>query len=59
METVKPKFKPQVRGMHIRDLTLFSKFEHREYEYKRQEQLKEMFSKKNEQDQSRKGGLRR
>lgn len=58
-EAVKPEFKPQVRGMQIRDLTLTSKFEDREYEYKRQEQLKEMFSKKNEQDQSRKNGLRR
>ena len=58
-EAVKPEFKPQVRGMQIRDLTLTSKFEDREYEYKRQEQLREMFSKKNEQDQSRKNALRR
>jgi hypothetical protein len=58
-EAIKPEFKPQVHGMQTRDLTLTSKFEHREYEYKRQEQLKEMFSKKNEQDQSRKNGLGR
>jgi len=57
-EAVKPEFKPQVRGMESRDLTLISKFEHKVYEYKRQKQLKEMFSKKNEQDQSRKNGLR-
>jgi hypothetical protein len=58
-EAVKPEFKPQVRGMESRDLTLISKFEHRVYEHKRQEQLREMFSKENEQDQNRKNGLRR
>jgi hypothetical protein len=58
-EAVKPEFKPQVRGMHIRDLTLFSKFEHREYEYKRQEQLRETFSNKNEPEQSRRRRLKR
>jgi hypothetical protein len=58
-EAIKPEFKPQVRGMESRDLTLLSKFEHRVYEHKRQEQLREMFSKKNEQDQNRKNGLRR
>jgi hypothetical protein len=58
-EAIKPEFKPQVHGMQTRDFTLTSKFENREYEYKRQEQLKEMFSNKNEQDQSRKNGLRR
>jgi len=58
-EAVKPEFKPQVRGMESRDLTLISKFELRVYEHKRQEQLRELFSKKNEQDQNRKNGLRR
>ncbi|GGI29444.1 MULTISPECIES: relaxase/mobilization nuclease domain-containing protein [Pedobacter] len=58
-DAVKPEFKPQVRGMGSRDLTLTSKFENREYEYKRQLQLKEMFSNKNEQEQSQKRGLRR
>lgn len=58
-EAIKPEFKPQVRGIESRDLTLTSKFEHKEYEYKRQEQLKEMFSNKNDQEQNRKNGLSR
>lgn len=58
-EAVKPEFKPQVRGMESRDLTLISKFEHRAYEHKRQEQLKEMFSNKNDQEQNRKNRLSR
>jgi hypothetical protein len=58
-EAIKPEFKPQVRGLESRDLTLTSKFEHKEYEYKRQEQLKEMFSNKNEKEQNRKNGLSR
>jgi len=58
-EAVKPEFKPQVRGLESRDLTLISKFEHRAFEHKRQEQLKDMFSNKNDQEQNRKNGLSR
>ena len=58
-EAVKPEFKPQVRGMESRDLTLISTFEQRTYEHKRQEQLREMFSNKNDQEQNRKNGLSR
>lgn len=58
-EAVKPEFKPQVRGLESRDLTLISKFEHREHEHKRLEQVKEMFSNKNDQEQNRNNGLSR
>ncbi len=58
-EAVKPKFNPQVREMESRYFTATSKFENRKYEYKRQEQLKEMFSHKNEHEQTRKRGLSR
>lgn len=58
-EAVKPEFKPDVRGLDGRNLTINSKFEDREYEYKRQQQLKEMFSPKNEEKQTRKRGLSR
>jgi hypothetical protein len=58
-EAVKPEFNPQVRGLESRDLTLISKFEHREHEHKRMEQVREMFSNKNDQEQNRKNGLSR
>jgi hypothetical protein len=59
LEAVKPEFKPQVRGLESRDLTLISKFEHRSFEHKRQEQLRDMFSNKNDQEQNRNNGLSR
>jgi len=58
-EAVKPEFKPQVRGLESRDLTLISKFEHREHEHKRLEQVREMFSNKNDHEQNRNNGLSR
>jgi hypothetical protein len=59
LEAVKPEFKPQVRGLESRDLTLISKFEHRSFEHKRQEQLRDMFSNKNDLEQNRNNGLSR
>lgn len=56
-DAIKPKFKPQIYGIQNRDFKLISKFEQREYEYKRQEQLREMFAPAQEQHKNK--GLRR
>jgi hypothetical protein len=58
-EAVKPEFKPKVWGLENRDLMLISKFEHRAFEHRRLEQVRETFSNKNDQEQNRNNGLSR
>lgn len=54
-EAVKPKFKAQIRGIESRDFQVYPKFEQREYEYKRQQEFKEMFAPSREQEDKARG----